>query len=72
MATDTDTKPDRILYTIRLEQQHVDTLKDIAAIEGVTHAELTRRAIYDFIAKEKAKKPAPAAKKTPVKKAVAK
>ena len=71
MATDTDTKPDRILYTIRLEQQHVDTLKDIAAIEGVTHAELARRAIYDLIAREMVKKPAPV-KKAPAKKAVAK
>ncbi len=71
MATEKPTA-DRILYTIRLEQQHVDTLKDLATIAGVTHAELTRRAIYDFIAKEKAKKPAPAAKKAPVKKAVAK
>ena len=71
MATEKPTA-DRTLYTIRLEQQHVDTLKDLATIAGVTHAELTRRAIYDFIAKEKAKKPAPAAKKAPVKKAVAK
>ena len=62
---------DRVLYTIRLEQTHVDTLKDLATIAGVTHAELTRRAIYDFIAKEKAKTTAPA-KKAPAKKAVAK
>lgn len=68
------TTPDRILYTIRIEQTHVNTLKDLATIAGVTHAELARRALYDFIAREKAKKPAtaPAAKKAPAKKVVAK
>ena len=62
----------RILYTIRIEQRHVDTLKAAAAEQGITHAELARRILYDFIIAEKAKKPAPAAKKAPVKKAVAK
>ena len=62
---------DRVLYTIRLEQTHVNTLKDLATIAGVSQAELARRAIYDLIIKEKAKTTAPA-KKAPAKKAVAK
>lgn len=62
----------RVLYTIRLEAEHINNLKDLATIAGVSHAEIARRALYEFIAKEKANKPAPAAKKTTTRKAATK
>ena len=62
----------RVLYTIRLEQKHVDALKTVGEKLGVNHAEVARRAIYALLAKQTAEpKPAPV-KKAPVKKVVAK
>ena len=65
-------KSNRLLYTIRLEEQHIEALKVAGEKLGVNHAEVARRAIYALLAKQTAEpKPAPV-KKAPVKKVVAK